>query len=572
MSIINRIRKLNYEENYYIILAVAFCVALRIFTPQMIGFGGDDAVESWDMARRILFNTDYYIVHRTARFGTIIPIYLTQLVLGVHPIVYYAAPAIASVFQTVFFYRTADIIRGRYFAFVSTILYLSFPQIIRDMSHPRVSVFSTMFFLIAFYYALRFYIDSRSADRGSEPRIPHLLISGVSIFCMYMSKEDSLYYLPAIMLLVYLSRKRFSDLVIFGILPFSLFIGETCVYHFLTGFKYGRLSVMNSNHFDTVTPILSFLSLFDRFTGTNLRPYFRYPLFISILGGLYIVLKKRDDEKYGYNPVIFIVLSLFTYVFFLTFLVKSLHPLVPLNTFRTRYMNIIIPPMILIITYLVYDLYGIFKKPVILKQHEIRGAGFFRKNRKKSVLMILIVYLYITVIIFFSVYKKEAYKGSTETYLQHHPFILVWSYNKTITDWYDSGRPFLISGRMVKDDRYFPIVNTVNEWVKSGMTLVDACKRYGITVDEYESYKIKADEYLGFEAESYTMKLFIHPDIKLSGFESFEILINEKHYLVCYNSHLITKDEVMRDLGKNNQPYPEVIKSPLQVVNTVLKF
>jgi len=570
MTFTDRIKRLNYGGNYYLILAVLFCIALRVLTPQMIGFGGGDAIESWDMARRILFNTDYYVIHRTARFGTVIPVYLTQLLLGIHPLVYYVAPAVASIIQTVFLYKTANLIRGRSFAFISTILYLSFPQTIRDMSHPRVSVFSIMFFLIAFYYALKFFMDSRSADVAEGPRRSDLIISGINIFFMYMSKEDSLYYLPAIMLMVYLSRKRLSDLIIFGILPFSMFICETCAYHFFTEFKYGRLSVITGKHFDTVTPLPSWLSLFDRFKGKNLRPYFRYPLFISMAGGIYLLIKKRYDDNNRLNPLVFVIISLFLYVFFMTFLVKSTHPVVPLNTFRTRYMNIIIPPMILIITYMAYGLCAVCYRPGFFIAKKNKLLTPFIKYGKLSAFLILLIYTVMTVVIFFSVYKKEAYKSSTASYFELHPFKLIPEYYRQITGQYTSGKPFLIRGKIVADDRFAPVVDTIDEWIKSGIKLEDACTLYGITVEEYKKYKKKTDAHISFNAASYATRVFIHPDSTISGFESFDKKISGKLFRICYNKNLTGKEKIIKELERKGETFPELAHPPMSVFMTKL--
>lgn len=567
MGIINRIRKLNYQENYYLLLAVGFCMALRILTPQMIGFGGEDAVESWDMARRILFHEDYYFIHRTARFGTIIPIYLTQLIFGINPLVYYLAPAIASVVQTVFLYRTAELIRGRSFAFICTILYLSFPQTIREMSHPRVSVFAAMFFLISFYYALKFYTNSRSAEADKKTANRDLLISGLNVFFMYMAKEDSLYFLPAIMLMVYLGRKKFLDLVIFGILPFSLFLAETFIYHYFTEFSRGRLSVVTGKHFETVTPLPSWLSLFDRFKGKNLRPYFRYPIIISLVGGLYILLKKRRDDKYSINPAVFIVISLFSYLFFMTFLVKSIHPIVPLNTFRTRYLNIIIPPMILIITYLAYDLASIVKMRITREKVREKVSG--RLNIEKSALVILIIYTAITTVIFFHVYRKEAYKGIATSYLNIHPFLLVPDYYRIVTGQYDSGKPFLIKGVKVKDDRFSTVVETIEDWVRSGLSLNEACSRYGISTAKFAAYKRKTDEHITYNAEPYAKMIFAYPNSQASGFRTFDMTINGKQYRICYNSRLTTSDRLTKEIEKEKKVYPELVYPPMQVIYTI---
>lgn len=568
MEFFGRTNKSGYRDNYYLYLAVGFCIALRILTPQMIGFGGGDAVESWDMARRILFHEDYYFIHRTARFGTIIPVYLTQLIFGINPIVYYLAPAIASVVQTVFLYKTAELIRGRSFAFICTILYLSFPQTIRDMSHPRVSVFAAMFFLISFYYALKFYTESRSAGVENKSVNTDLFISGINVFFMYMAKEDSLYFLPAIMIMVYLGRKKFFDLVLFGIIPFSLFLAETFIYHYFTEFSWGRLSVITGKHFETVTPLPSWISLLDRFKGKNLRPYFRYPIIISLAGGIYLLIKRRGDEKYRLNPVIFIVLSLFSYLFFMTFLVKSIHPVVPLNTFRTRYLNIIIPPMILIITYLVYDLVLKLKVRITRNEAKVQTEVSGRLNMKTTALVILAVYTAITAVIFFHVYKNESYKGSPVSYLDIHPFLLVPGYYSVITSQYNSGKPFLIRGVKEKDDRFSTVVETVEKWVRSGLSLNEACSRYGISTVKYAAYKRKTEEHIKYEAEPYAEMIFTGPGGKSSGFKTFDMIINGIQYRVCYNSRLTTSESLTRELEKEKKVYPELVYPPMQVIYT----
>gem|GEM_PF-2482494 len=559
MNIINRIKNLNDEENYYLLLAMVFCLALRLFTPQMIGFGGGDTIESWDMARRLLFNEEYYIIHRTARFGTIIPIYITQVLFGTNPLVYYIAPAIASLIQTFFLFKIALLIRGKVFAFITTIVYLSFPQMIREFSHPRVSVFATMFFLISFYYALKFYTESTSEEKGKNPRIADLLVSGLNIFFMYMAKEDSLYFLPAIMLIVYLSRKKFTDVILLGILPFSLFIAETLVYHFFTEFSYGRLSVITGEHFDSVPPLPGWLSLFDRFRGKNLRPYFRYPLILSIIAGLYFIVK-RYDENGKIKPIFFVAVALIIYLVLLTFLVKSIHPVIPLNTFRTRYMNIVIPLMLIIIVYAVFELLAFYYK----KTAKITVPSFLSGNLKKIIFMFMLVYTFITVLVFFAVYKKEAYRGTSYSFCEIHPFPLLFSYNKIITDSYYSGRAFAMLGVREKRERYEELVNTIDTWIKSGMPSEQACKKYGISVDDYYKYKNRYQETVTYDAETYPERVFLYHGRSVSGLDTFEYTINGENLKFFYNRYLTCREEIIKNLAGGYE-YPLITFPPFHV-------
>ena len=573
MNLISRIKKSDYNTNYYLFLIIAFCVTLRILTPQIIGVGGDDAVESWGMARRLFFNADYYLIHRTARFGTIIPVYLTQLLFGTHPLVYYAAPAIASVIQIVFFYKIARRVRGESFAFISSVALLSFPQMIRDVSHPRVSVFSTMFFLISLYYALKFYMDCSPETSDSRIHRKDLLISGINVFFMYMSKEDSVYFLPVLMLIVFMSRKRFSDIVLFGIVPFSLFISETVAYNLFTEFSKGRLSLLNSNHFDFVAPVSSWLSLFDRFRGEHLRPYFRYPLFISFIGGIYILAKRRYSEDSRINPAVFITLCLFIYIFFLTFLVKSLHPVIPFNTFRTRYMNIIIPPMILIITYILYDLCALLKSFEFMTGLIKKIPSFFSDYIKTFTSVFLVLYTIITVSVFFDVYKKEIYKKRSENYFQLYPFKLVYNCYSIINNQFNSGKPFITHGAETPfNDRFAEVLKTVDDGVRSGMTLEEACKIYKITTDQYYTYKANEGIVIFFEADAIPTRIYLNPDPAVSGLSYFDVKIKEKYYRFYYNSYLTDRDKIIKEWKNGLTVYPEIIFSPFEVIFTDLRY
>jgi len=567
MNFIGKIKKSDNSSNYYLFVLIGFCVALRILTPQIIGFGGDDAVESWGMGRRLILDTDYYLIHRTARFGTTIPVYLTQLLFGTHPLVYYIAPAVASVLQLIFFYKIAGLLKGASFAFVSSLVFLSFPQMIRDVSHPRVSVFSSMFFLISLYFALKFYMDCSGEDDKNKPQVKDLLISGINIFFMYMAKEDSLYFLPAVMLIVFMSRKRFSDLVLFGILPFSLFISETVLYNLFTEFRMGRISLLNSKHFDFVAPVPSWFSVFDRFKGEHLRPYFRYPLFISLIGGIYILIKRRYRENSRINPAVFIVICLFTYVFFLTFLIKSIHPIILLNTFRTRYLNIIIPPMILIIMYIIYDLCGALKKTGFPK----KIPSFFSDHRKTLTFFFIILYTLLMTSVSFNIYKKEIHRGQSENYFLVHPFKLVNNYYNIINGQYNSGKPYIIRGEEVPfNARFTNVLNTVESWVQSGITLEQACRKYKITTEQYYTYKTNAGNIIFYEAEIIPPRIFIHPDVAVSGLSHFEVEIKKKYYRFYYNGYLTDKDKIINQWKNGLTVYPEIIYPKFEVIFTDL--
>ena len=93
-------------ENRVLLLLVFFGLFFRFLTIANIETGGD-AAGVWFTAKELLYGLPYPLSHHSARFGMVIPVYLTQLVFGTHPVVYYIAPLVFFVLQMVFLYKIA---------------------------------------------------------------------------------------------------------------------------------------------------------------------------------------------------------------------------------------------------------------------------------------------------------------------------------------------------------------------------------------------------------------------------------------------------------------------------------
>jgi hypothetical protein len=464
--------KIKSSDSIQLLILLSGVFVLRVTGASIIGEGGFDAVEEFHAAKKILYGMDYGFIHRTARFAAILPQTFMVFLFGSNPVVYYFAPLIASLISTFFLFRTSVLIVGRTAAIAVVALYSVFPQVMVDGVHPRVSSFSVMYMLVALYFLVVFF--QRCSQDITFPGSRLLVAAAVAVFCMYMAKEDTLFVLPVFFLMVWESRRRFRDLVLFAGLLLVLYLGETALYASFTEFRFGRLDVIMSGHLENINlmPVKSFPHLFDRFRPPHMPVYYAIMIFLSIAAGCYFTIR----ERFARSAARYLVLMIICYTGLMTFLVKSLTPLVPVNTFQSRYMNFILPLMFIVLGYAAKSVYARFKGPAA-------GSGI-RDSLIVRIAFIFLIFVGLTSGVFLSLRHHE---GSFHP-IANHPFVRVQEYAQMINSALAAGQPVFVRGKS-RGERFRPIIRQIDEWVENGMTLSEACKRYGITVSTYDAYR-----------------------------------------------------------------------------------
>jgi len=336
-----------------LIALLLFTLFFRFATLMMMNTGVDER-DYWFSAKAIASGLPYpEITHRTTRFAIILPVALAQLLLGSHPDVYYLLPLMNALVQTALAFAIGRKLRGRLTGFVAAAGLTLFPYMIRAGSQVRPEVFSITYILLAFY----FFIEYLQRDTSE---LPPLLWSTAWLFIAYEAKITNLYFVPGIFLAIILYKKRPAHAFLLGGILLFLFLAETGMYAAFTQYKFGELEIIAKNHFHSDSLVVpSLIDLFDRYANPNLQLYWQVPLGLFAIAAVWYLVKGTDKR------ISSLVLASLSFFFFLTFEVKSLHPVTPAESFINRYFSAVLPSVFLVLAYAAEGVTAIiFRRPL----------------------------------------------------------------------------------------------------------------------------------------------------------------------------------------------------------------
>lgn len=427
-----------------VLLLTVGTVLFRLFTLEIIEDSGD-GMFYWQAIQKLYHGIAYGTLnHWTTRFGLIMPGLGVVSVLGTHPLVYYVLPFILSVVQVILVYQLGRQLHGRNAGLLAAFLLLLYPEMVRASSQLLPGVFSGTYLLLVGFCLLYFY-------RSGGKKLSWLLAGVVVMFLAYETKITNLFFLPGILLATWLVRKKLRDPLLFGALLFGLFILECLVYYHFTGDLMARAHAITGHHLDhgQLKPV-SFFYLFYRWIRPG--PHFILVLFLT-LGAAYTMLKPR---KVG--QVHMILLPVLSFIFFLTFTIKSVSPLVPATTFQIRYWNVAMPLML------------------VLSSLYVVQSGWLQRYRQRImpvfrgvIVVILAVYVFIyhgNILMHPLYHVKKVYTLSNKAFFEETPVV---ADKKTSS--------IVIQMQKILDNR------------EKGMDLEKAVTTAGMTMKTYRSFK-----------------------------------------------------------------------------------
>jgi len=331
------------EDALLLTVLIGFTIFVRLYLLQMINVGPDE-IDYWFSAKQLATGGQYpEIMHRTIRWTIILPVAFFQLLLGNHPIWYYLTPVLNSIGQTVLLYAFGRRLYDRGTAFYAVILFTAWPYMWRTGSQIRPAIFSLTCVLGTLYLLFLFL---------EKERRRFLLISAVMLFLAYQSKITNLYFVPGILILLWRSKRRAAEPLFYAGSLFGLYLAEHIGYWIFTGSRMGRLGIIASHHltsdFAEALPG-GVLGLFARYTE-----YMEFPwklLFLIFIASTVYLLAKRKPWA------VELTILHASFFFFLTFMVKSIDPIKPVESFLDRYYIVNLPTMSLMIVYALKTLF-----------------------------------------------------------------------------------------------------------------------------------------------------------------------------------------------------------------------
>jgi hypothetical protein len=188
------------------------------------------------------------------------------------------------------------------------------------------------------------YLYVRFLEAEGRTRQRYLLALGVASFIGYLAKETFVFFYPGFVLAVWLARRSWRDVAWFcGILLAGLVL-ETAAYTIFTDY-HSRWAIVRGTHLIEVDEAeveaagMRFADLFKRFD--ELHNATKYLLFFSLGAALWLAVLREEPKPLGRG----VALVGISYVFFVTFAIRSIRPLDVLQGFDPRYMEPATPLM-----------------------------------------------------------------------------------------------------------------------------------------------------------------------------------------------------------------------------------
>lgn len=355
----------NWQDLLIMIMIAALSLWVRRLTLIDIEAGGD-ATRKWFFVKQWSYDNHFDQLHEFnhhyTRFGVNFWAYVCQKIWGTDPWVYYVAPVGAATVGSLFTYKVGQKLAGRYAGILAALSFITFQLMERSGSQLLPAVFSAAYIAGAAYFLL-LYLEL--GERGRTSRVL-VVVSAVFVFGAYLSKESEVYFIPGFALALWLVRKNHRDLLLFLGVLFGLWLLETAWYNLFTEF-HSRYDVVTTTHGGgklNPSPIKVRRGGRGALPGVPTRPgreldleqvleklferyevldhSFKVGLFFFLAAGLGLSFLAKNARARS------VTLPALGFLFFLTFSIRSLHPLQVWMPNEVRYLIVICPLMMAI--------------------------------------------------------------------------------------------------------------------------------------------------------------------------------------------------------------------------------
>jgi Dolichyl-phosphate-mannose-protein mannosyltransferase len=316
---------IDVQELAIVVSLLALCVLVRVLWLTPVDVFTDAGVK-WHFARQLAYGNDFPVWnHHMARLGINLPVFLLQRVLGTYPTVYYVAPVAAFTLQILFIYWVARRLSGRAAGVIAGLLLIFNTGMIRSGSQLLPDGFGGTVAVIIAYCLIRF------EEEEGRKRLYWLIGSGVACFYAYWVKESNVLLWPGVVISVWLSKRSFREAFLVVGVMLSFVAIETACFRLFTPYAH-RLAIVQD--VEDWYPPITFMRLFDRFTKLELAWQLLFWMWIPSM--LWVAGSKDKRVR----PVVLLGLS---FMFLLTFMVRSINPIVQWTAFKSRYIAVAAP-------------------------------------------------------------------------------------------------------------------------------------------------------------------------------------------------------------------------------------
>ncbi|WP_028973448.1 glycosyltransferase family 39 protein [Spirochaeta cellobiosiphila] len=501
--------KISERSTTYTKVFICLCILnlfVRLLTLQNPQSGPDE-MHYWEHARNIVLGIkNINFIHKSARFSLIIPLAIIIKITS-NPLMYYILPILMSF---VHLYLIFLIIKNEMSKEAMTFVLLGmilFPYFIDSYNKVLPDITSITYLLLTFYFY----------NKGSAKGGQYFVLMGIFHFLAYLSKITMLYFGPAFFILLLYKNKKIKPALIYSFTLLIFFLIETFLYSHFSSFS-SRLDVIMSSHLSSnnrnLLSFTSFTGLFLRYKPQNF--YILYQLITWPFFLLFIFLGRKINNL----KLKSIFILIFTYFFFMTFVIESVNPIVPVNTFRSRYFNVALP--FIFIGYGYYFDFFFSKKLTLFSTFQ---------NLSVKIIGLFCSVIVISMVLFFSSglipRKFDKYSNDLRR-LNIYPVFLLSNYYKIINKAYSNGWFFLSTS---SDDDDKKLLNEIRVLFLNDENYKD--KDWKIS-----KVYINGEYYWAFSRKK----------VQLSQIVNEKIIWVSRPFTLMYNSKLITSDTKIKKL------------------------
>lgn len=296
-------------------------LAVRLATAEYMDLGGDNA-RRWMEVHRLLAGLGFSKWdHQTVRWALNLPLWGLMKLFGPHPAIYAVLPVTLASAGAVLLCLIGERLHSLRLGVTAGVLSVFFPIMAETGSQMWPSVFQLAFVSASVWLILVW------LERGGA----HLLVlAGLGFFLTWGASVSAIYFLPGLLLLIWLPSRSFRALVVFCATVGLCCVGEWAFFWAMTGNRLGAVGLVGGTHGikpQLIIPLGEYLLNFLNYK--KLRGLL--PIMILSLVACVPMFRSRDRRRQALAGLYL------GFVFLLTYMIAGLHPLRQAQPFGTRY-------------------------------------------------------------------------------------------------------------------------------------------------------------------------------------------------------------------------------------------
>jgi hypothetical protein len=217
------------------LLLVCLSVVVRVVTAEYVDIGGDNI---WRWVAALDLHDGLGLqgwTHHNMRWSIVLPLWGAVELFGSNPVVYYVLPVLAASLGTGFVYLIGRQLHGSRLGVVAALLVIAFPQMAQTGSQNWPSVYQFFYAAVSMWAILAWHRDRRW---------PLLVVAAVFFFLCWGARTSGIYYLPGLLLLIWLPSRDFRAVLLFCCV-LGVCVGLEWGYFWHdTGNPFGRIGII----------------------------------------------------------------------------------------------------------------------------------------------------------------------------------------------------------------------------------------------------------------------------------------------------------------------------------------